>query len=71
MMCERIKLFSLNPGDAIEQPGDVAGSGKRCRRGLGLTERRDGRCGAVESGESFLAVGEDSFVFPLPTTLFF
>lgn len=57
-MCGRTELLSLNPGDAVEQLGDAARSGKRCRRALGLTERRDGHRHAVEAGENLLAGGE-------------
>lgn len=47
-MCGRTGLLSLNPGDPAGQPGDTAGSGERYRRGLGLTEWRDGQLGALE-----------------------
>lgn len=57
-MCGRTKLLSLNPGDAVEQPGDAAGSGKRCGRGLGLTGWRDGQRGVVEAGENLPEGGE-------------
>lgn len=55
----RTKRLSLNPGDAAGQLGDAAGSGKKCRSGLGF-EGRNGQHRALEAVENFQPRGEDS-----------